>query len=127
MQASLSEFESMAKYDTEMSARVGGIVAQFASFAFLFGFMLGEKVPSRKPQQDVAKKDLPVAEGQAAAKLTLAALKKLQKDTAFQEFWDSVRKVQDDTNVDEPTLPRKRIVPDQYNDGAATPHFLNTV
>ena len=71
-----------------MSAQTNGIAKNFD------GIMLGEKVLqlvdnlSRTLQQ----KDIPAAEGQTAAHMTLDVLSALQYDIEYYKFWEEIHK-----------------------------------
>ncbi|XP_065195791.1 zinc finger MYM-type protein 1-like [Sycon ciliatum] len=125
LQASLTEFESMATYDAEMSARVSGIAHQFSLFSFLFGVMLGRKILglAENLSKTLQKKDISAAEGQAAATVTLRSLTSLRNDTSFDTFWADVVKVQSANDVDEPVLARKRKTPARFAVGTGQGHY----
>lgn len=128
LQASLTEFETMAKYDAEMSARVSGIAHRFSLFSFLFGVMLGHRILgiAENLSKTLQHKDISAAEGQEAARITLQSLEALRNDESFAAFWTEVLKVQSANDVDEPVLPRRRKTPARFADGAGGGYHADT-
>ena len=58
------------------------------------------------------------SEGGHIAAMTVTTLKSLRTDDQFTAFWDVVIKAQQDLDVCDPELPRRRKVPNRYDDSA---------
>ena len=58
------------------------------------------------------------SEGAHIAAMAVTTLKSLRTDDHFTAFWDLVIKAQQDLDVYDPELPRRRKVPKWYDDGA---------
>ena len=68
-------------------------------------------------------KSLSAAEGQRLARLTLDVLKSLRDEDHFKSFFARVIRDQNRYEVDDPTLPRKRTVPQRYRIGTTSGDF----
>ena len=65
------------------------------------------------------------AEGVRVAGMTIITLQSLRSDARFDAFWDLVITALQEVDVDEPTLPRRRKVPNRLDEGNA-PHEFPT-
>ena len=63
------------------------------------------------------------AEGVRVAGMTVATLQSLRSDAQFDAFWHLVATAQENVDVDEPTLPRRRKMPNRIDEGIAPPEF----
>ena len=68
-------------------------------------------------------KHLSAAEGQATAALSVKTIEKTRDDKYFDLFWATVLTLVAKFNVSEPSLPRKRKRPRQYEEGSAEAEF----
>ena len=67
--------------------------------------------------------ELTVVEGERTAQLTRSTLQQMRDSDYFDLFWERVLKLQEEFEINEPTLPRKRKAPTRLEDGTAEPEF----
>ncbi len=117
------------RLDTEVRARVIGVKAQMESFDFFFGISIGKLVLSHGDNLSATLQSstISAAEGQRVAGLTVDTLVKLRTDESFSLFWALVQKEAAAVDVNEPTLPRRRKVPQRFETGEGSAHFPATV
>ena len=108
-----------------MRARIIGVDSQMRSFEFLFGVSLGNLLLRHTDNlsKSLQAKSLSAAEGQRLARLTLDVLKSLRDEDHFKNFFARVIQDQIRYEVDDPTLPRKRTVPQRYRIGTTSGDF----
>ena len=63
------------------------------------------------------------AEGAHIAAMTVKTLQSIRSDERYDAFWDIVIKAQQEVNVDDPQLPRKRRVPRRLDEGSGPANF----
>ena len=75
--------------DTEMKARVLGVLSQMKRFDYFFGVLLGEVILSHSDNlsRTLQKRDISAAEGQEIAELTVKTLESIRSDIKFELFW----------------------------------------
>lgn len=64
---------------------------------------------------------------QHIASLTVTTLSKIRTDEAFQAFFDLIESFRNSAGVEQPSLPRKRKVPRQIDNGDGDDYFSETV
>ena len=108
-----------SKLDGEMRARIIGVDAQMHAFDFLYGVSLGCLLLCHTDNlsKSLQEKSL------AAAKLTLDVLVSLRDENNFNNFYACVLAHQVRFQVDAPTLPRKRRVPQRLQVGTISGAF----
>ena len=111
--------------DPSIKARIIGVEAQFKTFRYLFGVLLGELLLRHTDNlsKTLQSPKLSAAEGQRIAGMTLSALESLRDDDYFDLFWEKVESTRESLDVDEPQLPRKRKTPRRLEDGNAEAEF----
>ena len=110
--------------DGEMRARIIGVETQMHTFDFLFGISLGNLLRhTDNLSKTLQLKSLSAAEGQRLAKLTTQVLQSLRDEDQFKSFYEHVLQDQVRFEVDAPTLPRKRKVPQQFQIGTTGGDF----
>ena len=74
--------------ESEMRARIGGVIDRMMKFDFFLGVMLGQTVLSHSDNlsRTLQKGDISASEGQDIAKMTVRCLKTLQTDNNFALF-----------------------------------------
>ena len=115
------------KLDTEMRARITGVKAQMLDFNYFFGVDLGERLflmtdnLSRTLQQT----RMSAVQGQQLAELTKQTIQKMRTDDDFEDFFCLVKKKADSlqTEISEPSLPRRRKAPKRSEIGDGDPYF----
>lgn len=114
-----------SKLDFEMRARIIGVNSQMHSFEFLFGVSLGNLLLRHTDNlsKSLQAKSLSAAEGQRLARRTLEVLKSLRDEGNFQSLFARVIQDQIRYQVDDPSLPRKRMVPRRYQIGTTSDDF----
>lgn len=117
-----------ATSDTEMKARIQGITSQMDTFKFLFGLLLSEMIlrHTDKLSKTLQNPELSSVEGHEIAMLTMATLQDVRSDRDFNLFWEKVELRRAQWEVEEPQLPRKRKVPQRYEQGAGEAEFHRT-
>ena len=66
------------------------------------------------------------SEGQLTAHRTKDVLKSIRNEEMFNLFWEKVIMMTQDIEVNDPVMPRKRRVPQRYDDGIAQPEYDQT-
>ncbi|KAJ8322013.1 LOW QUALITY PROTEIN: hypothetical protein KUTeg_000484 [Tegillarca granosa] len=102
----------------EMRSRIRGVSLYMQTFEFLFGTILRETLLRNCDNLSKAlqKERLSASEGNNLSSLTVRTLKKIRSEVQFEK----VENKRQDLNVNEPKLPRKRILPKRLDDGAET-------
>ena len=106
--------------DSDARARIGGVEAQMGKFEFLFGVVLGARVLKHTDNlsKTLQSPSLTAAEGQKLADLTCQTLEKIRNDESFDLFWQRIVLFQQDLEVNEPAIPRRRKAPKRYETGS---------
>lgn len=109
--------------DSEIQACVIGIEATMNRFDYLFGLVLGERLPQHTDNlsKTLQALSLTASEGQQVADLTHQTLCRIRTTEAFDLFWEKVQQLQREYSVDEPRLPRKRKAPRHLEVGSFHP------
>ena len=55
--------------------------------------------------------------------MTIATLQSLRNDFNFDLFWRKLDRIRSELNVNEPQLPRRRMLPKRFDDGNAEAEF----
>ena len=115
--------------DTELKARLNGVIAMMQKFDYYFGIELGLKILRHTDNLSKAlqKREMSASEGKELALATLSTLESFISDDEYEEFWESVISKTNDLEIEEPKLPRKRKKPARYSDGESFDEesFLN--
>ena len=111
--------------ETEMIARIRGVMVFMTKFKFLFGCLLGKMllVQTDNLSRTLQDSECTAIEGQDVAEKTVQTLKSLRNDESFGSFWKLVRSEQARLGIEDPSLPRKRRRPriiDNYFTTTAT-------
>ena len=112
----LDEAREVVK-DSETRARVIGVQSTMKIFDYLFGIVLGER--RLKHTDNLSKtlqNHLTTSKGQQIAQLTIKILQQIRITEAFDLFWQNVLLLQEELEVNEPCLPRKRKTPARYEE-----------
>ena len=115
--------------DTELKARLNGVIAMMQKFEYYFGIELGLKILRHTDNLSKAlqKREMSASEGKELAMAALSTLESFISDDEYEEFWESVISKTNDLEIEEPKLPRKRKKPARYSDGESFDEesFLN--
>ena len=106
--------------DTESKARIYGVQAQMKKFSFLFGVYLAELVLRHTDNLSKALQcdTVSAAEAQDTAAMVVRTLQTLRNEEAFDLFWElKVNNSAEAFKVEQPELPRKRRIPNWFDDG----------
>ena len=100
--------------------------SQFKTFSFYFGVHLAERTLKHTDNLSISLQStsMSAAEGAHVAALTVKTLQSIRSDEHYDAFWDLVIKAQQEVDVDDPELPRKRKVPRRLDEGSAPAHFF---
>ena len=111
--------------NTEMKARINGVVAHMKTFNFIFGTILGEMLlcHTNNLNQTLQKKTISTAESQQVGRTVITTLFILQTEKMFNLFWKKSATVAKSVDVGELEVLRKRKMPKHYDDGSATDTF----
>ena len=109
--------------DTEMKARIRGVRVVMKTFDFIFSCSLGESILR---QTDNLSKTLQhsfisAAQAQELAMMVVKTLEKDRKEGSFDLFWELVLKRSSKLETSEPTIPRKRKMPDYFGKTTGNP------
>ena len=121
----LWEIAVHATSDTDMKARIQGVVSQMHTFKFLFGLILCEMIlrHTDKLSQTLQQPTLSGDEGHEVAMLTVKTLQHLRTDDNFDLFWQKVEKMRYQFDIAEHQLARKWKAPKQYEQGSTPAEF----
>lgn len=105
-----------SRLQPEIRARIIGVKTQMQKFDYVFGVVLGERIPKHTDNlsKTLQHKHLSAAEGQAAAELTVKTLKTIRTEESFDLFWEFVPLTASKHDVEDPMLPRCRKVPQRF-------------
>ena len=106
--------------DPTIKGRIIGVQSQFKTFSFFFGVNLAELALKHTDNlsKTLQSTSMSASEGAYIAAMTVKTLKLLRTDDQFTAFWDLVIKAQQEVEVCDPELPRRRKAPSRYDDGA---------
>ena len=114
-------------HDTETIARIRGVASQMQCFEFFFGLVLGENLLRHTDNLSrTLQKSCSASEGQIVADMTKRTLLGIRSEQCFDLFWEKVNRMAADVDVNDPVLPRKRKVPQRFEEGSAAPEFHST-
>ena len=99
--------------------------AAFDKINLLFGWKLCEQVlkMTANLSRTLQKTCLSAAEAQHIASLTVTTSSKMRTDAAYQALFDLFECLHTSVNVEQPSLPRKRKLPRQIDDGGGGGFF----
>ena len=106
------EVSKLVKFSPKRTAQL--------TFSFFFGANLAELVLKHTDNlsKTLQSTSMSASEGAYIAAMTVKTLKLLRTDDQFTAFWDLVIKAQQEVEVCDPELPRRRKAPSRYDDGA---------
>lgn len=111
-------------HDTETIAHIRGVASQMQRFDFFFGLVLGEFLLRHTDNLSrTLQKSCSASKGQIVANMTKKTLFNTRSEQNFDLFWDKVTKLAVNLDVEEPMLPRKRKMPQRFEEGSAPPEF----
>ena len=115
--------------DSEMKNRINGAAYQMGTFNYFFCVHLGAKFLGHCDNLATALQGTQVsaAEGHRMANCTVKTLQDHRNEVSFEKLWSTVEKCRESSEVEEPSLPRKRKRPSRYEDGDAAPEFHSDV
>lgn len=118
-----------ATRDTEMKARIGGVIAHMESFDFFFGVELGWKLLNivDNLSHSLQSTRLSACEGQKSEQRTKLTFQSIRSDQCFDLFWNDLETRRLSIDVPDPTLPRCRKVPPRFETGKAAPEYPTNV
>ena len=113
-------------HDTEMKARVRGVMAHMPTFDFVYACLLGTMLLKQTDNLSRTLQDpkMSAAEGCAIAQDVIKTIEKDRSDDAFDLFWKNTLKQKDELQVEDPKLPRKRRVPGRLDDDDVETHYF---
>ena len=102
--------------DSKVRATIGGIISNMKTFESYLGFQLAKNLLSKCDILSKALQNpkLSAAQGQNMAKNTIEALRAMNCDLKFEEFWEHVSRESSEHEIDEPFLPRQRKRPKRF-------------
>ena len=111
--------------ETDVKARIRGIVSQMDTFKFFFSLSLCELIlhHTDKLSQTLQQPKLSSVEGHHIAMMTVKTLEGIRTERDFELFWEKLENRRECLEIDEPCLPRKRKVPKRFEDGDAEAEF----
>ena len=113
-----------------MRARIIRVKAQMLDFNYFFGVNLGERLFSMTDNlsRTLQQTRRSAVQGQRLAELTKQTIQKMRTDDDFEDFFCLVKKKADSlqTEISEPSLPRRRKAPKCFEIGGGDPYFPST-
>ena len=104
--------------DTETIARIRGVASQMKSFNYFFG--LREILLHHTDNLSrMLQKNISASEGQLVANMTQRTLQSTRNGQQFHLFWEKVMRMAEESDVDDPVLPRRKKVPQHFETGSA--------
>ena len=105
--------------DPTIKGRIIGVESQFKTFSFYFGVHLAELILKHTDNlsKSLQSTSMSAIEGANMASMTVKTLQVIRSDKHYDAFWEQ------DLDVDEPKLPRKRKVPRKLDEGSAPADF----
>ena len=96
--------------ETDMIARIRGVMVYMKQFKFLFGCLLGKMILIQTDNLSRTLQDskCTAVEGQDVASNTVKTLRLIRNDSSFEGFWKLVQSEKERLEVDDPALPRKK-------------------
>ena len=115
--------------DSGMKDRIRGVSTHMRNFDFFSGTMLGHLILSHGDNlsRTLQGTDISASEGQNIVKMTVKVLESLRTEANFTLFWSNVNLKRRDSDVMQPSLPRKCKTPARYEVGNAEAEFHETV
>ena len=113
-------------FDSENRARITGVKAQMEKFDFLFGLCLGECILHHTDNLSKTP-SLSAADSQQLAQLTCNTLERLHNQESFSLLWGKVSGMQENLQIDQAMLPRRRKAPRRFEVGDGQGTFTETV
>jgi hypothetical protein len=112
------------RLDSDIKARINGVMAQMEKFPFLFAVFLAELVFQHTDNLSTAlqAKNVSACEGQELARLVVKTLESLRNEENFNLLWSKCTLFAQENGVEEPSLPRKRRAPKRFQVGSGEPH-----
>ena len=96
--------------DTETIARIRGVASQMKSFNYFFGLVLGEVLLRHTDNLSrTLEKNISASEGQLVADMTQRTLQSMRNEQQFDLFWEKVKRMAEESDVDDPVLDRVEI------------------
>jgi hypothetical protein len=113
----------------DIKGRIAGVNSQMSQYNTLFGLKLSERILkiTDNLSRTLQKQSLSAAEAQELVALTTSTLQGLRTEEAFNLFFQVVEQLQDSTNTEQPSLPRKRKVPKDLEVGSGDNYFSSTI
>ena len=121
--------ESLDTNDTNLKARLYGVLHQMKTFDFFFGLKLAYGILQHTDNlaKALQKSDLSASEGYHMAMSTIKTLEFLKSDENFSSFWNEVKEEAEKNDVEEPILGRKRSRPAKVAKALPTIENFSTV
>ena len=109
------------KLDPEIKSRIG-VKYQMETFNYLFGVSLGALIfgHSDNLSKTLQHTYISAVEG---LQMSIQTLQKLRSESQFDLFWLKINRNATELDIPEPSLPRKRKRPSQFESGNAPPEF----
>ena len=87
---------------------IRGVAYHMKSFSYFFGLVLREFLLCHTDNLSrTLQKSLSASEVQLVADMIRSTLQSMQKEQNFDLFWDKVKRMAEDKDVNDPVLPRK--------------------
>ena len=118
-----------SRLEPEVKGRIIGAKVQMSSYYILFGLKLCEWVMkiTDNLSRTLQSQSLSAAQSYGLVKMTITTLQKMRTEENFDLFFQKLELLQQEHEIDEPSLPRKRKRPSWFEPGNAEPHHSNTV
>ena len=114
--------------DTEVRARICGVLYQMSKFEFYFAVRVGALVlnVTDNLSKTLQHSHMTASEGEDIAKRVVKCLKTMRSDRDWELFWEYVNQGDKKLDLPDAELPRKRCRPQKYEEGLAPPEFSKT-
>ena len=99
--------------EPDIRSRITGVKHQMYTFEFFSGVYIGERILKHTDNlsRTLQRKDMSVTEGQEVASLSVKRLQCMRDESTFTLFWAAVQQLASKYDIGEPSLPRRRKVP----------------
>ena len=117
------------KLHPDIRGRIIGVKSQRLKFTLWFGLRLCERILkiSDNLSMTLQKQSLSAAQGYKIAQLTIKRLQRIRTSESFKNFFETLKVLCSQFNVEAPVLPRKRRAPKRIKIGEGECYYVDDV
>lgn len=117
------------KLDPDIKGRIIGVKTQMLKFTIWFGLKLCEKILkiTDNLSMTLQKQSLSAAQGYDITQLIIKTLQRMRTSESFKNFFETLKVLRSQFNVEAPVLPRKRRAPKRIEIGEGESYYVDDV